>query len=122
MDSFEKVKETIVNFYKKITDSISDKSLLNNVFTIYLMWIIAHYIASNLYAYHCTYKSIYGFIISPLMAVTPYCRGILWVITKGSDTITNMWFLMGTAVSAMVIKYLPNVSSSKKEERTDKVD
>lgn len=122
MDYFENIQDQFKKVSQDISSMLSKSDWLNTTVAIYLMWIVGHYVASNLYAYHCTHGSIYGFVISPLMTATPYCRGILWVITKGSDTITSGWFIMGTAVSALVIKYLPNVSSLKNEERIEKVD
>ena len=99
-----------------IYDKFPRLTLINNVIGVYFCWVVAHFTASFLYSYHCTHCSWYGFIVSPLMTATPYCRGILWVVTKGSDVITNMWVIVGTAVSGCIINYLPTLSDHKKAE------
>lgn len=122
MDILKNINVSILFDYCKeyVKKIFRPNSLVNCSIFVYFVWILAHFIASNLYAYHCTHFSLYGLFVSPLVSVTPYCRGILWTITKGSDTITTMWILIGTTVSALVLKYIPLINNIN--EKNDKND
>ena len=71
----------------------------------YLAWIIAHFAAAHIYARYCTPYTVWGFIMSPLIASSPHCAGLRWVISTGGSNITAMWALAGvwiaTKISAM---------------------
>jgi hypothetical protein len=68
--------------------------------SIYLLWIILHYISGILYCKYCTPESIFGFLASPVLAAAPHCRAIRWIISTGGDIIVNMWVVIGTWVGA----------------------
>jgi len=68
---------------------------LKEVVLIYGGWVVAHYIASNLYVELCTPHTFTGFFLSPLLINTPQCVGLRWVVTQGSTTISNMWTVAG---------------------------
>jgi hypothetical protein len=58
---------------------------------IYMLFIIVHYISSNLYPYICCPLTITGFIMSPFMVMSPYCEGLRWIIYNSGLQIRNMW-------------------------------
>lgn len=95
------------------TTLLNNMSWLKYPSAIYILWIVGHFVAANIYAYHCTHLSFTGFFISPFITGTPYCRGILWIATKGSDVITNMWILIGTTLTTRILTYVPNQIKNK---------
>lgn len=62
----------------------------------YVVWIIIHFTAANLYTAHCVGKDFMGLIISPLLTSTSYCQGLSWIIFTGSRQIMAMWIALGT--------------------------
>ena len=108
--NIEKITE---RFHHCKTILLNNMSWLKYPVSIYILWIIGHFIAANIYAYHCTHPSFTGFFISPFITGTPYCRGILWITTKGSDVITNMWILIGTTLTTSILTYVPNPIKNK---------
>tara|TARA_Y100001958_G_C21234255_1_gene560392 strand:+ start:2509 stop:2922 length:414 start_codon:yes stop_codon:yes gene_type:complete len=84
------------------------KPLVKNIWkvsSIYMLWIFIHYIASHLYVSYCTPYNVIGFIASPIIVSTPHCTGIRWCITRGADTITAMWIVLGTWVATSIGGY-----------------
>lgn len=71
---------------------------------IYIFWICVHYISAHLYTEMCVPRTYTGFILSPLMAQTPQCRAIRWMLLSASSVIDNMWLVFGTwLVSNLII-------------------
>lgn len=70
---------------------------------IYFLWIKLHYIASILYTTFCTPNTLYGFIMSPFLIMTPQCQGLRWIIYTGANTINNMWIVLGTYICTKLI-------------------
>ena len=62
---------------------------------IYIIWIILHHIAANLYAIYCTPITILGILTAPFIVATPHCTGLRWCINNGSDTMIAMWIAIG---------------------------
>ena len=62
---------------------------------IFLMWIIIHYIASNLYASFCAELTLFGLIKSAFVAQAPHCIAMRWVVYNGGNVINNMWLSIG---------------------------
>ena len=58
---------------------------------IYIFWILAHYVSTNLYAYFCTHLSFMGLILSPIMAISPHCKALHWLSINSILNISNMW-------------------------------
>lgn len=81
-----------------IKDFISINMMLElwNLTKIYLFWIFVHIMSVNLYCYCCAYPSLYGFLISPFIAVAPHCRALSWLMTNSITSINNMWLTLGT--------------------------
>jgi len=77
---------------------------------IYVIWIILHYSASHLYIYLCAPKTFWGFIVSPFMSVTPQCQALRWVIYNGANMINNMWIVLGTWLSGLLL-YTPKLDN-----------
>lgn len=77
----------------------SFKNLMNNpVFKLallYLICIISHYASSHLYTTYCVEASWTGFMLSPLMTMSPHCQALRWVIYNGGYNINIMWFILG---------------------------
>jgi len=71
-----------------------------NASSIYLLWIILHYIASHLYVKYCVPNSLFGFIISPFMVSTRHCMAIRWIIYHGANSIDTMWIILGTWITS----------------------
>ena len=106
--------EEFMNRYQYCcTTLLNNMSWLKYPTAIYMLWIIGHFVAANVYAYHCTHLSFSGFFISPFITGTPYCRGILWITTKGSDVITNMWILIGTTLTTSILTHVPSPVKNK---------
>jgi hypothetical protein len=86
-------KNSVVNFTKFII----------KISWLYLMWILLHYAASQLYIKFCVPYSLMGFIVSPFLTSTPHCQGLRWVIFNGGGVINNMWIVMGTWICANLL-------------------
>ena len=93
------------NYMTQLTIIYDTNKLLFNTLSFYLGWICIHYVSSHLYSYYCTNYSLWGFLSSPIIATTPICRGLSWIIYTGCDKIFNMWNFTGV--------YLLNYLSSQ---------
>ena len=51
--------------------------------------------SSHLYTNYCVEASLTGFLLSPLMTMSPHCQALRWVIYNGGYTINMMWFILG---------------------------
>lgn len=58
---------------------------------IFILWIIIHFIAANLYARFCAEPSIFGIIKSIFVAQAPHCTAMRWIIYNGGIIINSMW-------------------------------
>ena len=61
----------------------------------YGLWIIAHYVAANVYPMMCADLTLKGFLMSPFVVATPHCTALRWVIDSGGNVITSMWVVLG---------------------------
>ena len=66
---------------------------------IYVIWIFIHYFAGILYHHYCTPSSFIGFITSSLLAITPECKALRWIIYTGGNVISDLWIIVGTWVT-----------------------
>ena len=71
------------------------KNFIQTPITLYIMWIILHYISSYLYIELCTPPTLSGFLLSPIIAPSPHCTAIRWILYTGGNIITNMWIMIG---------------------------
>ena len=75
-----------------------------NISGIYILWILLHYISSQLYVELCVPRTFTGLIFSPFLIMTPHCQGLKWIIYNGGNSINNMWIIIGTYLSSFIIK------------------
>lgn len=93
----KEIKEYKYKYYmNELIELYSHNKLIANTIAIYSSWIFIHFVSSHLYSTYCTNYSLWGFISSPIIVSTPVCRGLSWIIYTGSDTIFNMWNVLGT--------------------------
>jgi len=71
---------------------------INSIAGLYILWMILHFVSANLYVYYCAYMSLFGFLMSPVLASAPHCRAIRWVLNSGAQSIDAMWIVLGTWV------------------------
>ena len=71
------------------------KDWIFNIGGVFILWILLHYIAANLYAKFCAELSAIGFIKSIFIAMSPHCIAMRWVIYNGGSTIHTMWISIG---------------------------
>jgi len=77
--------------------------------SVFLLWIVLHFIAANLYARFCAELSLFGFIKSILFAQSPHCMAMRWVIYNGATMINNMWISLGIwFIKKVFTNFLPN--------------
>jgi hypothetical protein len=69
---------------------------VNSVAGVYILWTVLHFVSANLYVYYCAHMSLFGFLMSPLLASAPHCRAIRWVLNSGTQSIDAMWIVLGT--------------------------
>lgn len=79
------------------TETIKD--WVFNVAGVFVLWILLHYGAANLYPKFCAEASILGFIKSIFIAEAPHCIAMRWVIYNGGSIIHTMWISIGLWVT-----------------------
>ena len=62
---------------------------------IYLLWVLLHFSASQVYVPICSPFSFWGFLITPILAATPQCKALRWIINTGGSTMETMWVILG---------------------------
>lgn len=70
----------------------------------YSLWMCANYVASYFYNEYCVPKTLLGFLMSPILTVTPICKSLLWVQTNSVETMSNMWVAFGTWITLNILK------------------
>ena len=83
------------------------KSIFNTIYEvagIFTLWIIIHYIASNLYHRFCAELSIVGFVKSIFLAQAPHCIALRWIIYNGGLAINSMWLSIALWITTKVFK------------------
>ena len=70
---------------------------------IYILWILLHYIASQLYIHFCVSLTIWGLIMSPFLTPTPHCQALRWTIYNGAAVINSMWSVVGVWICGKLI-------------------
>lgn len=81
---------TKMSLIKHIFHSIID------VAGFYILWISIHFTAAQLYPMACSPPSVTGFLMSPFLVETPWCKGLRWIIGEGANVIRTMWIVLGT--------------------------
>jgi hypothetical protein len=83
------------------------KSILNTIYEvagIFILWIIIHYSASNLYPKFCAELSMVGFVKSILVAQSPHCIALRWIIYNGGLAINSMWVSIALWITTKIFK------------------
>jgi hypothetical protein len=93
LSSLSNVKDNVIKYIKPFIE----------IFGIYILWILLHYICSHLYVAWCTPLTINGFLMSPFIVPSPHCQAFRWIIMNGSSSITMMWFSLGTWISKKLV-------------------
>jgi hypothetical protein len=70
-------------------------SIITRGAIVYIMFILLHYAASNIYPCMCTPLTVMGFVMSPFMVLAPHCEAMRWVIGFTGTQIRNMWIWIG---------------------------
>lgn len=91
-----KVKENLVMTAFKVAKPYL--LVVNSVAGLYILWMVLHFVSANLYVYYCAHMSLFGFLMSPVLASAPHCRAIRWVLNSGAQSIDAMWIVLGTWV------------------------
>ena len=73
---------------------------------IFVVWIIIHYIAANLYPTFCAAAGIVGFIKSVFVAQAPHCIAMRWIIYNGGIVINSMWLAIASWFTTKVFNKL----------------
>ena len=74
--------------------------------SIYILWILLHFIASHVYIDHCVGSSWKDIFISVFYVSSPYCQGVSWLIYNGSRQIACIWVIFGTYFSTQLLQHL----------------
>jgi len=116
-----------MNFLKNIQDKIISIRF-NTVVTyfstpvgMYFVWIILHYISAHLYTMHCAPTGVWGFLLSPIMASTPYCTGLVWIMQNSVIKFMAIWTIVGSWINITLNKQeiLENKPTLNTEMQTD---
>ena len=86
---FDNMRNTFTSFYDRIRDNVPA------VILVYFGVVFVHFVCSNIYPSMCCPWTIWGFIMSPFMTVTPHCEGLRWVIHYTGEQIRNAWVWLG---------------------------
>jgi hypothetical protein len=71
---------------------------INSVAGVYILWVFLHFVSANLYVYYCAHKSFFGALMSPLLASSPHCRALRWVLNSSAQSIDAMWLVLSAWV------------------------
>lgn len=80
-------------------------------FGMFILWIMVHHIASQLYAQSCASTTVYGFMLSLFIIPSPYCRSLRWAIYNGGNSIGVMWIIGG----CYIMRYLVPIKDERNQ-------
>lgn len=80
--------------------------IMNDVAGIFILWIIIHYSAANLYSMYCAELTMIGFFKSILIAQEPHCVAMRWIIYNGGIMINSMWISIAAWITSKVLNNL----------------
>lgn len=80
--------------------------IFNYYVASYVFWVFLHYTTSHLYSYYCANWSFYGFTLFPLNAITPWCKGMTWIMHKGTHIMEDLFLIIGTYFAMIFVKYI----------------
>ena len=97
------VKITYEGFHFLIGFTYKTVRYVIQISGIYLLWILLHYVAAQLYIKFCVPNTFVGFLMSPFMTATPHCQGLRWIIYNAANMINNMWIILGTWICSTIL-------------------
>lgn len=71
--------------------------------SMYLVWIVLHYTAGQLYGYYCAPSMFSGFFLSPFLVSAPHCKAIRWALYNGGNVIDSMWIVFATWLCSKIV-------------------
>ena len=77
------------------------------IVVMYSIYIVAHYVAANVYQQVCVPRSWIGFITSPFATTLPQCQALRWIVYNTGNYITAMWMLFGAWALDIILNYGP---------------
>lgn len=77
---------------------------------VYVMWIVLHYGASQLYVELCVPKTMVGFLLSPFMSAAPHCQGLRWLTQSAATMIQQMWIHLGAWFCSHLLSLTPDTT------------
>ena len=89
-----------INTFKNVFRMVYD------VAGIFILWIIIHYSAANLYSIYCAELTMIGFIKSVFIAQEPHCVAMRWIIYNGGNMINSMWLSIAVWITTKVFNNL----------------
>jgi hypothetical protein len=60
------------------------------VASLYLLWVVLHFAAVQLYVYWCVPQTWAGWLYSPFLAPMPHCRLLRWTIYVGGHQVAAL--------------------------------
>lgn len=77
---------------------------LYDVSGVFIIWIVIHYLAANLYSLLCAELTMFGFMKSIIVAQEPHCIAMRWIIYNGGNMINSMWLSIAAWFTTKVFK------------------
>ena len=71
--------------------------------SMYLVWIVLHYMAGQLYSYYCAPSIFGGFFVSPFLVSAPHCKALRWALYNGGNVIDSMWIVLATWLCSKIM-------------------
>ena len=70
---------------------------------------------------HCAPTGVWGFLLSPIMASTPYCTGLVWIMQNSVIKFMAIWTIVGSWINITLNKQeiLENKPTLNTEMQTD---
>jgi hypothetical protein len=119
MKFFDNLKEKLSSFNMTLP-----LKYISTPIGMYIVWILLHYAAAHLYKMHCAASGLWGFLLSPLMASTPYCTGLVWILQHSVIKFMAIWTIVGSWISLNlnrqeIIEEKRDKKEKKEEEKED---
>ena len=97
---FRNVCDTLYSIFEQVRRNIP------SVILVYFGVVFVHFVSSNIYPSLCCSFTVWGFIMTPFMAVTPHCEGLRWLIHYTGEQIRNAWIWLGGYLIWYVTSYI----------------
>ncbi len=102
-----RIQEVIVAVTHIVVDPVI------STLAVYIMIVVAHWVASNAYAHLCTHLSWTGLAFSIFTTPMPHCKALLWTMVNGSYVIDQMWLFLSVYVLNLLRKF--NIPMKKEQ-------